>query len=124
ARRCRAVTAVDGEKGLRHRNGDLGRFEAHDRTVAADHLDLGEARVRRRGDGAARLAHDELPWRVRRRGGGRGGDLHERDSSTLRSDLAGGGLLEDTGASKPTPKMTPLEGSTTCCVRIASVHQA
>jgi len=43
ARARRTVAAVDGEKRLGHGDGDLGRLEADDRAIAADHLVLGVA---------------------------------------------------------------------------------
>ncbi|NYH13959.1 hypothetical protein GGD41_001187 [Paraburkholderia bryophila] len=47
ARRSRALTTVDGQKCLRHGDGDFRRLERHDAAVAADHLVVGERRLRR-----------------------------------------------------------------------------
>ena len=47
ARGARALAAVDGEERLGHRDRDLRRLERDDGAVAADHLELREARDRR-----------------------------------------------------------------------------
>src|SRR5205814_5158623 len=86
ARRSRALSAMDGQKRLRHRDRDLGRLEADNGAVAPDNLVLREPGIGRACDRTARLAHDQI---ARRRGRwgllrSRGG-LHGRISNRNRA---------------------------------------
>ena len=81
AGRRRALSAVDGEKRLGHRNGDLRRLERHHRAVAADDLVLGERRIGAGRERRTCLAGHQLVLCCGGCGGGRASDLHSAFSS-------------------------------------------